>query len=216
MMHGADVSLTVEQRFPLSGVLGNRERAALADSHRARAEAEKVALDVELDAASAFLMLQERRQIAAVFTEQRALAEQLVRAATARYAAGIFIWALRNRNLAEARNLAFFVIVFSELFRSFASRSTSKLFWEGGPFSNLTLLAVVAVSVLIQLGIHHIPATQALFQIGALSMADCALGLVVGLGPVTVVELTKLVRRASLRRRHSNTTHHLACADSTS
>jgi outer membrane protein TolC len=88
MLDGADVSLTVEQRFPLSGVLGNRERAAQADSRRSRAEADKVALDVELDAASAFLMLQERRQMAAILTEQRALAEQFVRAATARYAAG--------------------------------------------------------------------------------------------------------------------------------
>lgn len=88
MLHGADVSLTVEQRFPLSGVLGNRERAAQADSRRAHAEADKVALDVGLDAASAFLMLQERRQMAVILDEQRALADQFVRAATARYAAG--------------------------------------------------------------------------------------------------------------------------------
>lgn len=88
MLHGADVSLTVEQRFPLSGVRGNRERAAQADFRRVQAEAEKVALDVELDAAAAYLMLQERRQMASILHEQHALAEQFVRAATARYAAG--------------------------------------------------------------------------------------------------------------------------------
>ena len=88
MLNGADVSLTLEQRFPLSRVLGNRERAAEADVRRARAEADKIALDVELEAASAFLMLQERRQMASILTEQRLLAEQFVRAATARYAAG--------------------------------------------------------------------------------------------------------------------------------
>lgn len=109
---------------------------------------------------------------------------------------GVFAWALQRRDLAEARNLAFSVIVFAELFRSFASRSRTKLFWEVGAFSNLTLVGVVAVSVLIQLGIHHIPATQALFQIGEISLADCGLGLAVGLFPVTVLELSKLVRRA--------------------
>lgn len=88
MLHGADVSLTVEQRFPISGVLGKRKRAAQAEARGARAEADKIALDVELSAASAFLMLQERRQMGSILAEQQALAEQFVRAATARYAAG--------------------------------------------------------------------------------------------------------------------------------
>jgi P-type Ca2+ transporter type 2C len=108
---------------------------------------------------------------------------------------GIFTWALQSRDLVEARNLAFTVIVFGELFRSFASRSTQRLFWEVGVFSNLTLLAVVTVSVLAQLAMHHIPAMEDLFQIGQLSLADCALSLLVGLLPVSVIETSKLVRR---------------------
>ena len=107
----------------------------------------------------------------------------------------VFAWALRTRNLAEARNLAFSVIVFAELFRAFAARSTTRLFWEVGPFSNLALLGVVIASVAMQLAIHHIPATQALFHIGDLPLADCAIGLLVGLFPVSVIELSKLVRR---------------------
>jgi Ca2+-transporting ATPase len=108
---------------------------------------------------------------------------------------GVFVWALRNRDLVEARNLAFAVIVFAELLRSFASRSSTRLFWEVGAFSNWTLLGVVVVSVLLQLAIHHIPATQALFQIGSMSLADCALALGIGLVPVTGLELAKLARR---------------------
>jgi outer membrane protein TolC len=88
MLHGADVSLAIEQRFPLSGVLGNRERAARADAQRLRAETVRVGLDVELDAAGAFLMLNERRQTVAIVEEQLALSRQLVDAASARYAAG--------------------------------------------------------------------------------------------------------------------------------
>jgi outer membrane protein TolC len=87
-LHGADASLSVEQRFPLSRALGNRRRAAEADAQRASAEADTVALDVELEAASAFLMLDERRGMARILEDQRALAHQLVRAATARYASG--------------------------------------------------------------------------------------------------------------------------------
>ena len=112
---------------------------------------------------------------------------------------GVFVWALQTRNVTEARNLAFSVIVFAELFRSFAARSTTRLFWEVGAFSNLVLLGVVSISVVMQLAIHHVPATQALFQIGDLPLADCAIGVVVALFPVSVIELSKLVRRGIRR-----------------
>ncbi|MFZ5471550.1 MAG: TolC family protein [Myxococcota bacterium] len=87
-MPAADVSLGIEQRFPLSGIRGHRRRAAEAEFQRVRAEVDQVGLDVELDATSAFLMLEERRQSEVILEEQRALAVQFVRAATARYAAG--------------------------------------------------------------------------------------------------------------------------------
>lgn len=112
----------------------------------------------------------------------------------------VFVWALNARDLVEARNLAFSVLVFGELFRAFAARSTTRVFWEVGAFTNIRLLGVVAFSVLLQLGIHHIPAAQAVFEIGPLSAADCALTLLVAMGPVTAIEVTKLVRRWSGRR----------------
>ena len=58
---------------------------------------------------------------------------------------GVFVWALNARDLAEARTLAFSTLVFGELFRAFAARSTTRLFWEVGAFTNLRLLAVVVV-----------------------------------------------------------------------
>ena len=114
---------------------------------------------------------------------------------------GVFVWALEVRDLVEARNLAFSVLVFGELFRAFAARSTTRVFWEVGAFTNLRLLGVVVVSVLLQLGIHHIPVAQEIFDIGALSAADCALTLLVALVPVTVIELSKLARRSTVFRR---------------
>lgn len=88
MFDGADVSVTVEQSFPLSGIRGHRRAAALADLDRLRAEAGRDTLDVGLQAAAAFLMLQQRRQTAALVAEQIAFARDVVTAANARYASG--------------------------------------------------------------------------------------------------------------------------------
>lgn len=70
--------------------------------------------------------------------------------------------------------------------------------WTRPPI--LRLLGVVVFSIL---GIHHIPVAQAVFDIGPLSAADCALTLLVALGPVTVIEVAKLVRRWSTAARLS-------------
>ena len=69
------------------------------------------------------------------------------------------------------------------------------------PFPLRPLLGVVVVSVLLQLGIHHIPVAQDIFEIGALSATDCALTLLVALVPVTVIELSKLARRSTVFRK---------------
>ncbi len=88
-LHGADVSMTVEQRFPLSGVNQDRRAAAEASAARIAAEADRVVLDVELDAARAFLMVHERRRRAELVDEQLVLPRLLVVAANARYAGGM-------------------------------------------------------------------------------------------------------------------------------
>lgn len=113
---------------------------------------------------------------------------------------GVFVWALNARDLSEARNLAFSVLVFGELFRAFAARSTTRVFWEVGVLTNVRLLAVVVFSVLMQLAIHHIPVAQSVFDIGPLSAADCVLTLSVALCPVTAIEIWKLARRRTHRR----------------
>lgn len=112
-------------------------------------------------------------------------------------ALAVFMWALEARSLEEARNLAFSVLVFGELLRAFSARDLHRPFWEIGLFSNLRLFLIVLISMLVQLGIHHIPATQGLFSIGPLSLFDCVLTLVVGMLPLVALELGKLFRRAA-------------------
>ena len=87
-MSGADYSVTIEQQIPLSGIRRNRRASALADVDRLRAEANRTTLDVGIDAANAYLMLQERRRTAALVDEQIAFARDVVNAANARYASG--------------------------------------------------------------------------------------------------------------------------------
>lgn len=82
---GVDASFAIEQRFPLSGVRGDRRRAAEADARRELAVADRTELDVELEAASAFWMLAELRERAKLLDDQRALADQMAAAATARF-----------------------------------------------------------------------------------------------------------------------------------
>jgi outer membrane protein TolC len=88
MMGGADVSFTIEQQIPLSGIRRQRRASALADVARLRAEASRTILDVSIQAANAFLMLQERRRTEALVAEQLAFACDVVTAANARYASG--------------------------------------------------------------------------------------------------------------------------------
>jgi Ca2+-transporting ATPase len=113
---------------------------------------------------------------------------------------GLFGWALRSRTLEEARALAFSTIVFAELFRAFAARSPTRILWEVGAFTNLRLVAAVGLSVAAQLALLAIPATQSLFRIGAVPAVDIALALALGLVPVTVLEVGKLVRRRVRRQ----------------
>jgi outer membrane protein TolC len=88
MLNGADFSVAFEQQIPLSGIRGHRKASSLADVDRLRAEANRTTLDVGIEAANAYLMLQERRRTAALLDEQLAFARSVVSAANARYASG--------------------------------------------------------------------------------------------------------------------------------
>jgi cobalt-zinc-cadmium efflux system outer membrane protein len=86
--HSIFASLTVQQEIPLSGVLGNRRRAAEADADHWSAETHRVALDVELEALQAFFALAARRATTSVLDDQIAITEQLLVIARAHYGAG--------------------------------------------------------------------------------------------------------------------------------
>jgi cobalt-zinc-cadmium efflux system outer membrane protein len=88
MWGGADVSVTIEQQIPLSGIRGHRRASALADVDRLRADVKRTRLDVGAQAANAFLMLQEQRRVSVLVDEQIGFARDVVQAANARYGGG--------------------------------------------------------------------------------------------------------------------------------
>jgi outer membrane protein, heavy metal efflux system len=86
---GVDLSAAVEVSFPMSGVLGHRRRVAEAEAERLLARVDRKVLEVELEAATAFLMLYEARHLTKVLRTQAELAEQLREAALVRQSAGV-------------------------------------------------------------------------------------------------------------------------------
>jgi Ca2+-transporting ATPase len=112
---------------------------------------------------------------------------------------GVFFWALRSHGIAQARSLAFFTLVLSEVLRAFAARSTTRLLWEVGVFTNLRLVIVVAFAAAFQVAAQFIPWTAHWFGLEPLVFADALLAGAVAFIPVSALELKKLARR--LRQR---------------
>jgi Ca2+-transporting ATPase len=108
---------------------------------------------------------------------------------------GVFVSTL-DEGIDVARNLAFSTLVFGELFRAFAARSPDRVLFEVGAFTNLKLLAIVVLSASFQLALHHVAWIEQLFQIAPLTLEQCLWSIGLGLIPVSVLEITKLVRRA--------------------
>jgi Ca2+-transporting ATPase len=107
----------------------------------------------------------------------------------------VFGWALPQRGLDEARTLAFSTVVFGQLFLSVGFRHRRKILWALGPFTNWRLVAIIVATGLLQVALTMIPATRALLHLSSLSLRDRLVPVVAGLVPVTVLEVSKLIRR---------------------
>jgi Ca2+-transporting ATPase len=110
-------------------------------------------------------------------------------------ALGLYWYLLREHSEDHARNLLFTSIIFSQLFRSFGARSTTRIFWEVGIFSNLWLLAVILLTTFLQLSLHYIPLAQQVFALRPLSLEDILFVLPFALIPISVIEMKKVVLR---------------------
>ncbi|NUP10003.1 MAG: TolC family protein [Polyangiaceae bacterium] len=85
---GADASFMIQQSIPLSGELGARIRRAEWFARALEEDEKTVRLDVELDAANAFLMLAEEQAMTAVVDKQIAVVESLEKIIETRLSTG--------------------------------------------------------------------------------------------------------------------------------
>jgi Ca2+-transporting ATPase len=98
----------------------------------------------------------------------------------------------QESDLDQARTITFSVVVFAELFRALAARIQTLTFWQLGLSTNLYVVAAVAISALLQVGIVTLPVTRSIFEASPHTPWEWGLLLILALTPVTVIELVKL------------------------
>ncbi|MGQ0637647.1 MAG: cation-translocating P-type ATPase [Planctomycetaceae bacterium] len=112
--------------------------------------------------------------------------------------------------LDRAQTVAFCIMSYSQLIFAIGCRSHFRTLFELGPFSNPHLLGAIAISGLLQLAVVTVPFAQRVFRAGTPAPEEWLLILLFSLAPVTIIEITKLVRAAG--RRGESTAVHAAPA----
>ncbi|MBI3854888.1 MAG: cation-translocating P-type ATPase [Planctomycetes bacterium] len=108
---------------------------------------------------------------------------------------GVYGFSLRHDDEVTARTNAFSFLVFAELFRSFASRSSERTYLEMGVRSNLFQLFAALIPVAFQMILHHSSVFNGVFKTRPLGWMECISFFGLALIPVTLIEVWKLVRR---------------------
>jgi Ca2+-transporting ATPase len=116
----------------------------------------------------------------------------LVAAVTAAGFAVVYQW--DEANLPRARTMAFCVVSYAFIFFSLSCRSLRYTMPELGLFSNPALLGAIAVSGLLQFSVVTLPFARPVFETASHFVGEWGLLALLALTPVTVIEVTKLLR----------------------
>lgn len=112
---------------------------------------------------------------------------------TAGVSLAVFLWARGSYSLEQARSYAFATLVFAELFRSLGARSESKPIWKLDPRGNLGLLAVVGLSMALQILVHQSPFLNQVLKTAPIQAEEWWALLAIAAVPMVILELSKLV-----------------------
>jgi Ca2+-transporting ATPase len=96
-----------------------------------------------------------------------------------------------------ARTLAFMTIISCQLFYSLALRNSRKSIFTIGIFSNWYLVGAVVLGLALQLLVIAVPFMQEAFQLQMLDSRGWIMVLILGLVPLILSELYKLILRLS-------------------
>ncbi|MBI4634325.1 MAG: cation-translocating P-type ATPase [Deltaproteobacteria bacterium] len=100
-----------------------------------------------------------------------------------------------------ARTMAFMAIISCQLFYSLAFRSSKKLIFTIGIFSNKYLIGAIVLGLLLQLVVIGIPAMQNAFKLQMLDFRGWMMVIALGLVPLIFKELSKLFLRADKNKK---------------
>jgi P-type Ca2+ transporter type 2C len=114
-------------------------------------------------------------------------------------ALAVYGYSLRAEGELTARTHVFSFLVFAELFRSFASRSETKTFFQLGPLSNAYHLLAVSIPMTFQMLLHHTDWFTGLFKVHQLGWGECLPLVALTLVPATALEVRKWLRHRAVR-----------------
>jgi Ca2+-transporting ATPase len=114
--------------------------------------------------------------------------------ATAGIAAYLIAGRTGEASIEHVRGVTFCTIAVAQLLFAIACRSPRRTMPELGLFSNRYLVAAVAGSVLLQIAAVTLPGLRRVFGVDGLDIWNWWLIFTLGLAPVTVVEMSKLLR----------------------
>ncbi|MEX5215381.1 MAG: cation-translocating P-type ATPase [Nitrospiraceae bacterium] len=118
-------------------------------------------------------------------------------------ALGAFAYCLYGlgQELEQARTVVFTVMVLAQLVHAFNCRSADHSLFRLGVTTNPQLLLAFGLSLGAQLGILLVPHAASLFKVGALPLADWGLIAFLGLMPLFIMEIWKVVKSAKTNIR---------------
>jgi len=117
--------------------------------------------------------------------------------ATAAVSFGAYAYELRTGTLEIARTHAFGVLVLAELLKPFAFRSATLPVWRMNLLANINLLAVVVISIGIQIWSHYNAWLASFLKTSLLPVSDCLMLLAISVVPLLVLEARKAIFRRS-------------------
>ena len=120
---------------------------------------------------------------------------------TASVAFAVYLYILKTETTEIARTYAFAVLVFAELLRAFGARSETKPVWRIPLFTNISLVAVIAISFGLQVWSQHNATLGRFLKTSYLPFTDCLLLFAMGAIPLLVLEVVKVVRNNIQRRK---------------
>jgi Ca2+-transporting ATPase len=105
----------------------------------------------------------------------------------------VFRWELPRVGLAEARTIAFAMLVAFQWFNALNARSDQQSLFGLGLFGNRLIIGGIGLAVLLQAAVIYLPPLQKIFYTVPLGLSDWGVVVLVAAGVLAIEEVRKLV-----------------------